>query len=155
MLANYINMFVMAKMKALMSNSELPAVRRPVKRKSLEVTFALGLQGKPLTFTGLVGDRSATQKSCNWSGSEAIAPWSTSLQPWWLLVLVQSTPTHARDLDPTVSSKPGSYRSLDDQYCNSSWLQLTMKTQGLIEISCNSRSSAAGLANLKRLCMVL
>ncbi len=56
----------MAKLKALvMSNSELPGVLRPVKRKSLEVTFALGLQGKPLTITGLVGDRSATQKSCN------------------------------------------------------------------------------------------
>ncbi len=58
-------MFVMAKLKGVMSNRELPAVQRPVKRKSLEVTFAVRLQGKPLSFTGFVGDRSATQKSCN------------------------------------------------------------------------------------------
>jgi hypothetical protein len=41
-----------------------------VKRKSLDVTFARALQGKPLT-RGALGERSATQKSCNGSGSAA------------------------------------------------------------------------------------
>jgi hypothetical protein len=48
----------------------VPAVRKSVKRKSLDVTFARSLQGNPLT-RGALDDRSATQKSCNGSGSAA------------------------------------------------------------------------------------
>jgi hypothetical protein len=58
---------------SIMPSSSLriePAVRKSVKRKSLDVTFARSLQGNPLT-RGALGDRSATQKSCNGSGSAA------------------------------------------------------------------------------------
>ncbi len=58
---------------SIMPSSSLriePAFRKSVKRKSLDVTFARSLQGNPLT-RGALGDRSATQKSCNGSGSAA------------------------------------------------------------------------------------
>lgn len=45
-----------------------PSLARPSKKKSFEVTFEAGLQGKPVME---MGDwRSAMQKSCSGSGSE-------------------------------------------------------------------------------------
>lgn len=47
-----------------------PSLLSPSKKKSSEVVFETGLQGKPLTDVEAL--KSATQKSCNGSGS---APW--------------------------------------------------------------------------------
>jgi len=44
-----------------------PSLLSPSKKKSLEVTFDASLQGKPLTEVEAL--KSATQKSCNGSGS--------------------------------------------------------------------------------------
>ena len=45
----------------------LPSLVSPSKKKSFAPTFEAGLQGKP--FTDMVAFKSATQKSCNESGS--------------------------------------------------------------------------------------
>lgn len=47
----------------------LPSLANPSKKKSPEVTVLSGLQGKPLMETEEL--KSATQKSCNGSGSDA------------------------------------------------------------------------------------